>query len=60
MTEDKQKATPEGDPADDPTRYGESPKAPPGEETSEERRENVAGRDKDVSDEESYEGGLPA
>ncbi len=57
---EEDKEAPEGQPADDPTRHGESPTPPPGEETSEQRRENVAGRDKDMSDEESYEGGLPA
>jgi tryptophan 2,3-dioxygenase len=47
-------------PADDPTRYEEGAQPPPEEATEEERREQVAGRDQDPSDDETYEGGLPA
>jgi tryptophan 2,3-dioxygenase len=47
-------------PADDPTRYEEGAKPAPEEAAGDERREQVAGRDQDPSDEESYEGGLPA
>ena len=50
----------EGDPDDDPRRHSESPSTPPGEDSGEERGEKVAGEGGDVSDEESYEGGLPA
>jgi tryptophan 2,3-dioxygenase len=46
-------------PSDDPTRYEEDAMPPPDEATEDERREQVAGRDQDPSDEESYEGGLP-
>jgi hypothetical protein len=45
---------------DDPRRHQESPTTPPGEDSGDERAEKVAGEDGDVSDEESYEGGLPA
>ena len=46
---------------DDPRRHEEEPPTtPPGEDSGEERAEKVAGEGKDVSDEESYEGGLPA
>jgi hypothetical protein len=46
---------------DDPRRHEEEPpRTPPGEDSGEERAEKVAGEGKDVSDEESYEGGLPA
>jgi hypothetical protein len=45
---------------DDPRRHQESPRTPPGEDSGEERAEKVAGKGRDVSDEESYEGGLPA
>jgi hypothetical protein len=45
---------------DDPRRHQESPTTPPGEDSGEERAEKVAGKERDVSDEESYEGGLPA
>ena len=47
-------------PADDPTRYEEGAQPAPEEASEEERKEQVAGRDKDPSDDESYEGGLPA
>jgi tryptophan 2,3-dioxygenase len=47
-------------PADDPTRYEEGAQPPPEEASEEERREQVAGRDQDPSDDETYEGGLPA
>jgi tryptophan 2,3-dioxygenase len=47
-------------PADDPTRYEEGAQPPPEEATEEELKEQVAGRDQDPSDEETYEGGLPA
>jgi tryptophan 2,3-dioxygenase len=47
-------------PADDPTRYEEGAQPSPDEASEEERREQVAGRDQDPSDDESYEGGLPA
>jgi tryptophan 2,3-dioxygenase len=47
-------------PADDPTRYEEGAQPSPEEASEEERKEQVAGRDKDPSDDESYEGGLPA
>jgi tryptophan 2,3-dioxygenase len=47
-------------PADDPTRYEEGAQPSPEEASEEERREQVAGRDQDPSDDESYEGGLPA
>jgi tryptophan 2,3-dioxygenase len=47
-------------PADDPTRYEQGAQPPPEEASDEERKEQVAGRDQDPSDEESYEGGLPA
>jgi tryptophan 2,3-dioxygenase len=47
-------------PADDPTRHEEGAKPSPEEASEEERKEQVAGRDKDPSDEDSYEGGLPA
>jgi tryptophan 2,3-dioxygenase len=47
-------------PTDDPTRYDEGAQSSPEEATEEERKEQVAGRDKDPADEESYEGGLPA
>jgi hypothetical protein len=50
----------EGDPEDDPRRHTEPPTTPPGEDSGEERAEKVAGDGGDVSDEESYEGGLPA
>jgi hypothetical protein len=50
----------EGDPDDDPRRHSESPTTPPGEDSGEERAEKVAGEGGDVSDDESYEGGLPA
>jgi hypothetical protein len=45
---------------DDPRRHQESPATPPGEDSGEERAEKVAGEGGDVSDEETYEGGLPA
>jgi hypothetical protein len=45
---------------DDPRRHGESPTTRPGEDSGEERAEKIAGKGRDVSDEESYEGGLPA
>ena len=45
---------------DDPRRHQESPTTPPGEDSAEERAEKVAGEGGDVSDEETYEGGLPA
>jgi hypothetical protein len=45
---------------DDPRRHGESPTTRPGEDSGEERADKVAGKGRDVSDEESYEGGLPA
>jgi hypothetical protein len=45
---------------DDPREHQESPTTPPGDDRGEERAEKVAGEDGDVSDEESYEGGLPA
>jgi len=46
---------------DDPRRHQQQPpRTPPGEDSGEERAEKVAGEGKDVSDEESYEGGLPA
>jgi hypothetical protein len=46
---------------DDPTRYEQGASRPPaGEDSGEERREKVAGRDRDPADEDSYEGGLPA
>jgi tryptophan 2,3-dioxygenase len=47
-------------PADDPTRYEEGAQPPPEETSEEERKEQVAGRDQDPSDDETYEGGLPA
>jgi hypothetical protein len=47
-------------PADDPTRHEHGSQPAPEEATEEERREQVAGRDQDPSDEETYEGGLPA
>ncbi len=47
-------------PADDPTRYEEGAQPSPEEASEEERREQVAGRDQDPSDDETYEGGLPA
>jgi hypothetical protein len=47
-------------PEDDPRRHQEPPTTPPGEDSGDERTEKVAGEGKDVSDEESYEGGLPA
>jgi tryptophan 2,3-dioxygenase len=47
-------------PVDDPTRYEEGSQPPAEEASEEERREQVSGRDQDPSDEESYEGGLPA
>jgi hypothetical protein len=48
------------DAEEDPRRHGQPPRTPPGEDTGEERAEKVAGKGRDVSDEESYEGGLPA
>jgi hypothetical protein len=58
---DQEKTPPvEGDPDDDPRRHSESPTTPPGEDSGEERAEKVAGEGGDVSDDESYEGGLPA
>jgi hypothetical protein len=45
---------------DDPRRHEEPPTTPPGEDSGEERAEKVAGEGGDVSDDESYEGGLPA
>jgi hypothetical protein len=48
------------DAADDPRRQAQPPRTPPGEDSGEERAEKIAGKDRDVSDEESYEGGLPA
>jgi hypothetical protein len=45
---------------DDPQRHGQPARTPPGEDSGEERADKVAGKGKDVSDEESYEGGLPA
>jgi hypothetical protein len=45
---------------DDPRRHQEPATTPPGEDSGDERAEKVAGKEKDVSDEESYEGGLPA
>jgi tryptophan 2,3-dioxygenase len=47
-------------PAEDPTRHDQGAQPSPEEASEEERREQVAGRDQDPSDEESYEGGLPA
>jgi hypothetical protein len=61
LTVNEEKPPPvEGDTEDDPRRHGESPTTPPGEDSGEERAEKVAGEGGDVSDEESYEGGLPA
>jgi hypothetical protein len=61
LTVNEEKTPPvEGDTEDDPRRHGESPTMPPGEDSGEERAEKVAGEGGDVSDEESYEGGLPA
>jgi hypothetical protein len=46
---------------DDPRSHQQQPpRTPPGEDSGEERAEKVAGEGKDISDEESYEGGLPA
>jgi hypothetical protein len=59
VEEEKTPPVPEGA-EDDPRRHGESPRTPPGEDSGEERAEKVAGEGRDVSDEESYEGGLPA
>lgn len=42
---------------DDPRSHQQQP---PSEDSGEERAEKVAGEGKDISDEESYEGGLPA
>ena len=47
-------------PADDPTRYEEGAQPSPEEASEEERKEQVAGRDQDPSEDETYEGGLPA
>jgi hypothetical protein len=61
LTVNEEKPPPvEGDTEDDPRRHGESPTTPPGEDSGEERAEKVAGEGGDVSDDESYEGGLPA
>jgi hypothetical protein len=59
VNEEKTPPVEEG-PEDDPRRHQESPTTPPGEDSGEERAEKVAGKGRDVSDEESYEGGLPA
>ena len=47
-------------PADDPTRHEQGGQSSPEETSEEEHREQVAGRDQDPADDESYEGGLPA
>ena len=60
MTEERDRTEPERQAADDPTRYEEGAAGPPpGEDSGEDRKEKVAGRDNDPSDDESYEGGLP-
>jgi hypothetical protein len=51
----------EDEASDDPRRYEHNERPAPGDgETPEERAEDVAGRDHDVADKDSYEGGLPA
>lgn len=45
---------------DDPRNHEDNPQPPPGEESDEEHHERIAGKSSDLTDEESYEGGLPA
>jgi hypothetical protein len=47
-------------PADDPTRHEHGAQPSAEEATEKEREEQVSGRGQDPSDEETYEGGLPA
>jgi hypothetical protein len=60
VDEEKTPPVEEGGEVDPRRHQQEPPRTPPGEDSGEERAEKVAGEGKDVSDEESYEGGLPA
>lgn len=58
MSQEKGQTRPvEEEVADDPTRHEEDVMPPPDEAHGDQRRKQVAGKDQDVSDKETYEGG---